>query len=116
MGVTGIGGFFFRAQDPEALAAWYREQLGVGLGDWGVWDQQAGPSVFSPYAADSEEIPAGKHWKLNFRVDGLEAMKAALVAGGIEVITNPDWDSAGIGRFAQLHDPEGNLIELWEPG
>ena len=51
MGVTGIGGFFFRARDPKTLAAWYREQLGVGLGDWGVWEQQSGPSVFSPYAA-----------------------------------------------------------------
>jgi len=115
VGVTGIGGFFFRARDPEALAGWYAEHLGVGLGDYGVWDQQAGPTVFSPYEASSDQIPAGKDWKLNFRVDALDAMKAALAAGGIEVITNPDWDAPGVGRFAQVHDPEGNLIELWEP-
>src|SRR4029077_6724232 len=27
--VTGIGGFFFRAKDPKALALWYQEHLGI---------------------------------------------------------------------------------------
>jgi predicted enzyme related to lactoylglutathione lyase len=115
MGVTGIGGFFFRAQDPNALAAWYAEHLGVGRGDYGMWDQQAGTTVFSPYDMDTDQIPPSKQWKLNLRVDGLDGMKAALAASGIDVITNPEWDAPGVGRFAQLHDPEGNLIELWEP-
>jgi len=43
-------------------------------------------------------------------------MKAALAAADIGIITNPEWDAPGVGRFIQLHDPEGNLIELWEPG
>ena len=46
MGVTGIGGLFFRARDPKALGAWYAEHLGVGGGEWGLWDQTAGPTVF----------------------------------------------------------------------
>ena len=116
MGVTGIGGFFFRATDPDALATWYQDHLGMGLGDFGLWEQQAGPTVFSPYDAATDEIPPDKQWKLNFRVEGLDELKAALEASGIAIITNPEWDAAGIGRFAQLHDPEGNLIELWEPG
>ena len=115
MGVTGIGGFFFRAQDPEALASWYREHLGIGLGDYGLWDQQAGPTVFSPYDSGTDQIPDGRQWKLNLRVEGLDAMKAALAASGIEVITNPEWDAPGVGRFARIFDPEGNQIELWEP-
>ena len=115
MGVTGIGGFFFRAQDPKTLSAWYAEHLGVGAGKYGKWDQQAGTNVFSPFAADTDYFPAGKQWMLNFRVEGLDALKAALEAKGIEVITNEEWDASGVGRFARLHDPEGNAIELWEP-
>jgi predicted enzyme related to lactoylglutathione lyase len=52
---------------------------------------------------------------LNLRVDGIDALVAGLTAAGIEVATNPDWDLPGVGRFARLHDPEGNPIELWEP-
>ena len=115
MVVTGIGGLFFRSNDPQALAAWYVEHLGVGGGEYGVWDQQAGPTVFSPFDAGTDYFPAEKQWMLNLRVEGLDDLKASLEAKGIEVITNPEWDSPGVGRFARLHDPEGNAIELWEP-
>jgi glyoxylase I family protein len=115
MGVTGIGGVFFRAQDPKALAAWYAEHLGIGGGEMGSWDQQAGQTIFSPFDADTDYFPADKQWMLNLRVDGLDPLKAALEAKGIEVITNPEWDAPGVGRFARLFDPEGNQIELWEP-
>ena len=115
MGVTGIGGFFFRAQDPKGLAAWYAEHLGVGGDEWGLWDQQAGQTVFSPFAADTDYFPAEKQFMLNFRVEGLDALKAALEAKGVAVITNPEWDMPEVGRFARIHDPEGNAIELWEP-
>ncbi|WP_298332905.1 VOC family protein [Asticcacaulis sp.] len=115
MGVTGIGGFFFRAKDPKALAAWYAEHLGVGAGPYGHWDTQAGQSVFSPFAADTDYFAADRQWMLNLRVEGLDDLCAALRAEGIEVITQPDWDMPGVGCFARIHDPEGNAIELWEP-
>ena len=115
MGVTGIGAISFRARDPEALAGWYAEHLGVGGGEMGVWEQQAGPTVFAPFASDTDYFPADKQWMLNFRVDRLDALIAALQADGIEVITNPEWDAPGVGRFARIFDPEGNQIELWEP-
>jgi predicted enzyme related to lactoylglutathione lyase len=115
VGVTGIGGLFFRATDPEALAAWCAEHLGVGGGEMGVWDQEAGPTVFSPSDAGTDYFPAEKQWMLNLRVEGLDALKAALEAKWIEVTTNPEWDAPGVGRFARIHDPEGNQIELWEP-
>src|SRR3954449_619604 len=115
MGVTGIGGLFFRAQDPQALGVWYAEHLGVGGGEMGLWEQQAGPTIFSAFDAGTDYFPAEKQWMLNLRGDGLDAMKASLTAAGIEVITDPEWDAPGVGRFARIHDPEGNQIELWEP-
>ena len=115
MGVTGIGGIFFRAKDPKALSAWYAEHLGVGAGEWGLWHPEAGPSVFSPFKADTDYFPADKQWMLNLRVERLDALMASLTAAGIEVLTNAEWDAPGVGRFARIHDPEGNPIELWEP-
>jgi predicted enzyme related to lactoylglutathione lyase len=117
MAVTGIGGFFFRAQDPKALAAWYLTHLGVGAPEGQfLWDQQAGPTVFSPFKADTDYFAADKSWMLNLRVDDLDGMLASLRAVGIEIITKAEWDATPeIGRFARIHDPEGNAIELWQP-
>ena len=115
MAVTGIGGLFFRSTDPEALKRWYCEHLGVGCGDWGLWEQQAGNTVFSPFKADTDYFPAEKQWMLNLRTDALDELLAKLRATGIEIITKPEWDDPSVGRFARIHDPEGNPIELWEP-
>jgi predicted enzyme related to lactoylglutathione lyase len=116
MAVTGIGGFFFRAADPQGLAAWYLQHLGVGAPEGQfVWDQQAGPTVFSPFARDSDYFAADRPWMLNLRVDDLDGLIASLSASGIDIITKPEWNAPGVGRFARIHDPEGNPIELWEP-
>ncbi len=114
MSVTGIGGLFFRATDPDALSRWYLEHLGVG-GEWGIWAQDAGPTVFAPFKADSDYFPADRQWMLNLRVDGLDALLAKLRASGIDIVTKAEWDSPETGRFARIHDPDGNPIELWEP-
>ncbi|UAK26362.1 VOC family protein [Sphingomonas nostoxanthinifaciens] len=115
MGVNGIGGFFFRARDPEALARWYAEHLGVGAGEYGRWATEAGSSVFAPFKADTDYFPADRQWMLNLRVDDLDGLLERLRAADIEIVTNPDWDMPGVGRFARIHDPEGNPLELWEP-
>jgi catechol 2,3-dioxygenase-like lactoylglutathione lyase family enzyme len=115
MAVTGIGGFFFRASDPEALGAWYREHLGVGSAPHGVWETAAGPCVFAPFPADTDYFAADRQWMLNLRVDDLDALCTTLRAAGIAVITKREWDMPGVGRFARIHDPEGNPVELWEP-
>ena len=112
MAVTGIGGVFFRAHDADALDAWYDKHFGIGGYDW---QQQAGPTVFSPFAADTDHIPAGKQFMINLRVDDLDSTLAALRSAGIEITTDPSWDSPETGRFARVYDPEGNAVELWEP-
>ena len=112
--VTGLGGVFFRANDPDALLKWYKDHLGVDPGD-SVWHQQAGPTVFAPFPRDTDYFGRlEQQWMLNFRVSDMNAMIAQLEAAGIAVETRAEWDSA-IGRFARIHDPEGNPIELWEP-
>jgi predicted enzyme related to lactoylglutathione lyase len=116
--VTGIGGLFFRAKDPDALAAWYEAHLGVSRVpksyDESPWRQDAGPTVFAPFPADTDYFGrADQQFMVNFRVRDLDAMAAQLRAAGIAV----DIDATVYpnGRFAHLNDPEGNRIELWEP-
>ena len=114
MPVTGIGGLFFRANDPEALSAWYKTHLGIDS-DSGSWHQSAGPTVLAPFPKTTDYFPAEKQWMLNFRVSELAPLLEKLEAGGIAIARNPDWDNSDLGRFARIHDPEGNPIELWEP-
>jgi predicted enzyme related to lactoylglutathione lyase len=124
MPVLGIGGLFFRARDPDALSAWYRDTLGIGAGcdahgetdpgDW-FWRTKGGPVVFAPFPENSDYFPAQKSYMLNLRVSDIDALLTGLRAAGVEVTTNPDWDTPETGRFARIHDPEGNPIELWEP-
>ena len=122
MPVLAIGGLFFRARDPEALTAWYRDHLGVGAGcapdgddpDPWSWRTEGGPVVFAPFPADSDYFARDRQWMLNLRVRGLDAMVATLAASGIAIERRAEWDSPETGRFARIHDPEGNAIELWE--
>ena len=115
--VTGIGGLFFRAHDPAALGRWYQQHLGINLTPSSyqetVWQQEAGPTVFAPFPETSDYFgDPHKVWMVNFRVGDLDKMAAQLKAAGIEVKIDPK--SYPNGRFAHLHDPEGNPIELWE--
>jgi len=116
--VTGIGGVFFRAKDPDALARWYHTALGVDPvpAEYGgkSWTQQAGPTVFAPFPEDTDYFGSpDQAWMINFRVAHLDAMVAQLRGLGIEVKVDPE--AYPNGRFARLHDPDGNPIELWEP-
>jgi len=124
MGVLGIGGLFFRARDGEALSNWYREHLNVGGGcvaegagepsDY-VWMAQGGPVVFAPFKSDTDYFAADKAYMLNLRVSEIGQLIDRLKAAGIEVETRDEWNDPSVGRFARIHDPEGNPIELWEP-
>ena len=116
--VTGIGGLFFRAKNPAETAEWYKVHLGVDLvpSNYGQkpWSQEAGPTAFAPFPEDSEYFgDAKKQWMINFRVRDLDAMVEQLRGAQIDVSVDPEIYPNG--RFARLHDPEGNPIELWEP-
>jgi predicted enzyme related to lactoylglutathione lyase len=115
MAVTGIGGIFFRAREPEALAEWYGTHFGLTAPGEVTWHQQAGPTVFAPFAADTDYFAADKQFMLNLRVDDLDTLLADLRRAGIEVLTDPSWDTPETGRFARVHDPENNAIEIWQP-
>lgn len=124
MPVLGMGGLFFRALDPDALSHWYRTHLGVGAGccvagdteadEW-YWRVAAGPMVFAPFKATTDYFAADKQFMVNFRVSDLDGLLASLRTAGIDVITKDEWNDPSTGRFARIHDPEGNAVELWEP-
>ena len=116
--VQGIGGVFFRARDPAALAKWYETHLGVTRTPTSYeeqpWVQDAGPTVWGPFPADTDYFGRPEQgWMINFRVRDLDAMVRQLQKADIEVKVDPE--TYPNGRFARLHDPEGNPIELWEP-
>jgi predicted enzyme related to lactoylglutathione lyase len=121
--VTGIGGIFFKARDPDALRTWYRDHLGVTLTDWGgavfeptLTSPGGRPStlVWSIFPADTEYFgPSTAGFMINYRVDDLDQVLAALRAEGCRV--DERVESSEFGRFGWVADPEGNRVELWEP-
>jgi predicted enzyme related to lactoylglutathione lyase len=116
--VVGIGGFFFRAANPKAVADWYERNLGINLTptsyDGDPWRQEAGITIFAPFAATTKYFGReSQQWMINFRVRDLDAMAAQLRRAGIAV--EIDKETYPNGRFARLADPEGNPIQLWQP-
>ena len=119
--VTGIGGIFFKARDPEKLAAWYQDNLGIqienGCADF-AWrnkehPEKAGRTVWSLFPADSDHFGQdGKQFMINYRVAHLDRMLDQLQHNGVTIQKVEDYD---YGRFAWVSDPEGHRIELWEP-
>jgi len=117
--VEGIGGFFFRARDPRKLAEWYEANLGVTPvpqnSGASPWRTSAGTTAFAPFKEDTSYFGDRRfQWMINFRVRNLEKMVAQLRGRGIAV--EVDSEVYPHGRFARLADPEGNPIQLWQPG
>jgi predicted enzyme related to lactoylglutathione lyase len=110
--VTGIGGVFFRARDPEALRHWYHEHLGVPLDDP---LQGEGVIVWAPFSEDTDYFgERSQQTMINYRVEDLDAVLERLRRAGGPVEARVV-DEEGIGRFCWAVDPEGNRFELWEP-
>jgi len=121
--VMGIGGIFFKAADKAALAAWYRDNLGLPLQEeWGIavipWKENDprgdAQTVWSPFPEDTDYFaPSDKAYMVNFRVRDLAAMLAQLRANGCDV--DDKVEESEFGKFGWVMDPEGNRVELWEP-
>ena len=120
--VTGIGGIFFKAKDPKALADWYREHLGMNIEPWGgsvlKWSEDNshghGTTVWSPFADDTTYFgAAGNRFMVNYRVEDVRALVAQLRTEGCNVDDKVDESEYGI--FGWVTDPEGNRLELWQP-
>ena len=116
--ITGVGGIFFKSPDPKALSAWYRDVLGIEISEWGGamlrTDAPGHPEfvVWNPFAADTEYYkPSTREFMVNFVVDDLDGMLAAVEAKGVKVLGRQD---ESYGRFAWILDPDGTKIELWQ--
>jgi predicted enzyme related to lactoylglutathione lyase len=121
--VTGIGGIFFKSDDPARVLEWYRTHLGIASGDWGgfafQWSEkdrpkETGYTVWTPFPDTTHYFsPSVQPFMINFRVADLVSLIATLRKEGVEVVgeieENPN------GKFAWILDPEGRKVELWEP-
>ena len=113
--VTGFGGAFLRANDPEALYAWYAKHLGVEVKNGCCLfskETQKADIVVSFFPRNSNYFPAAQPAMLNFQVDDLDAVLDGLIAAGVQV--DPKRESYDYGKFGWFTDPEGNRVELWE--
>ncbi|WP_257385235.1 VOC family protein [Tahibacter caeni] len=120
--VTGIGGIFIKARDPDALREWYRTHLGLDVTEWGGvvfrWNddnpEAVGTTIWSLFKQDSTYFaPSTAPFMINYRVEDLDALLAALRAEGCAV--DDKVDESEYGKFGWVVDPEGNKIELWQP-
>lgn len=118
--VTGIGGFFFKSEDPDKIKDWYKTHLGISTDQYGWtfwWKDAEGKrcsTQWSPFNADTKYFnPSKKQFMMNFRVEDLKGLLKVLKEEGVEVVGKiEEYD---YGKFGWVLDPEGNKIELWEP-
>jgi len=115
--VTGIGGIFFKAKDPKALSAWYKQHLGIDVQEWGgaafTWTE-GGTTAWSINKMDSDYFaPSTAPFMINYRVADLAALLQALREEGCNVVDK--MDDSEFGKFGWVIDPEGNKVELWQP-
>jgi predicted enzyme related to lactoylglutathione lyase len=123
--ISGVGGIFFKADNPEELAAWYQKHLGLEIEPFGgvIFRDKAAAeaapnreryTLWSPFAADTDYFaPSTKPFMINFRVSDLDGLLTQLRQGGVTV--DDRTERSEFGYFGWAMDPEGNRIELWEP-
>lgn len=118
--VTGIGGIFFKSEDPDAQKEWYKKHLGIPTDQYGWtfwWRDENGnkcSTQWSPMNADTKYFsPSKKQFMFNFRVENLLELLKLLKEEGVTVVG--EVEEYSYGKFGWILDPEGNKIELWEP-
>lgn len=120
--VTGIGGVFFKCNDPKSMNEWYTKNLGLPAGEYGAtfeWRQadnpsQSGSTSWCTFPQDTTYFnPSSKSFMINYRVENLAALVGELKAANVTVVD--EIAAYDYGKFVHILDPEGNIIELWEP-
>ena len=118
--VTGLGGFFFKTKDPDRIKKWYGKHLGIPVDQYGWtfwWKDNEGKKCstqWSPFKDDTTYFkPSEKQFMMNFRVENLKELLAALKKEGVTIVG--EIEEYDYGKFGWILDPEGNKIELWEP-
>jgi catechol 2,3-dioxygenase-like lactoylglutathione lyase family enzyme len=117
--ITGVGGVFLKSKDPKALAAWYRDVLGIAIEPWGgallKYDAPGHPPVvvWNAFPAGADYMaPSTREFMIDFAVDDLDAFLARLKTKGVTPLKR---DDSAEGKFAWILDPDGTKIELWQP-
>ena len=118
--VTGLGGFFFKTEQPDAIKEWYGKHLGLPVDNYGCtfwWKDKEGndcTTQWSPFKEDTSYFkPSEKQFMMNFRVENLHELLAVLKTEGVTIVG--EVEEYEYGKFGWILDPEGNKIELWEP-
>lgn len=120
--VTGIGGIFFKCEDPAKLKDWYSSNLGLITNEYGAvfefrkseGKQEKAYLNWSPMSKDTKHTePSNKDFMINYRVENIESLVEELKANGVTVLD--EIESFEYGKFVHILDPENNKIELWEP-
>lgn len=120
--VTGIGGIFFKAANPDETKEWYRTNLGLNTDKWGtnfVWRQAQDPSKhgYSQWSVmkDSTDYlgDPNQQFMVNYRVDDMDAILSKLMSAGVELVGEVEIEKYG--KFAHIRDLDGQRIQLWEP-
>lgn len=120
--VTGLGGIFFKCENPEMIQEWYEKNLGIPSNEYGttfLWRDEKNPetvgsTVWAPFKEETTYFaPSEKEFMINYRVENLDLLLNQLKGNGVEIVG--EIDQQPYGRFAHIMDPEGNKIELWEP-
>lgn len=120
--VTGIGGIFFKAEDPAKMKDWYDKNLGLVTNEYGSLfefrdsdkPETKGYLQWSPFDTQTKYFePSQKEFMINYRVENLEGMVEDFKKNGVTVLD--EIETYEYGKFVHIMDPEGNKIELWEP-
>jgi len=120
--VIGIGGIFFKAQNPDTIKDWYKNHLGIESESWGYsfeWRRKDDPedltaTSWSPFKQETNYFePSKKDFMINYQVENLDELLIALKEEGVTIVDKSE--ESEYGKFAWILDPEGNKIELWEP-
>jgi len=93
--VTGIGGIFFKCNDPEKIRDWYSKNLGIETDSYGTsfeWRQadnvtQKGFTAWSPFPESTSYMePSPKEFMINYRVENLAELLEELKKDGVTIL------------------------------